>query len=134
MEKTGLPHIRFHDLRKTYATLLMKNNINQKAVATALGHAKSIITVDTYTDMQAIIEDCVDELQEFISEVHPYDDTDRALLWERFQEAIEVQEEGPEEVERMEERKKEKVQTPMVYDYSDVIELTDINDWFAGEG
>mgnify|MGYP001093461212 FL=1 len=51
-----------------------------------------------------------------------------------FQEAIEVQEEGPEEVERMEERKKEKVQTPMVYDYSDVIELTDINDWFAGEG
>ena len=134
LEKTGLPHIRFHDLRKTYATLLMKNNINQKAVATALGHAKSIITVDTYTDIQAIIEDCVDELQEFISEVHPYDDTDRVLLWEMFKEAIEVQEEGPEEIERMEERKKEKVQTPMVYDYSDVIELADINDWFAGEG
>lgn len=132
LEKTGLPHIRFHDLRKTYATLLMKNNINQKAVARALGHAKSIITVDTYTDMQAIIEDCIDELQEFISEVHPYDYTDRTLLWEMFQEVIEIQEEGTEEVEKMEERKEKKAQTSIVYDYSDVTELADINEWFAG--
>lgn len=134
LEKTGLPHIRFHDLRKTYATLLMKNNINQKAVATALGHAKSIITVDIYTDMQAIIGDCVDELQEFISEVHPYDYTDRTLLWEMFQEVIEVQEGGTEEVEKMEERKEEKTQASIVYDYSDATELSDINEWFAGEG
>lgn len=68
----GLPHIRFHDLRHTYATLLMKNDINQKAVAAALGHSKSIITVDTYTDIQAIIADCVQEIQSFIEEVHPY--------------------------------------------------------------
>ena len=64
----GLPHIRFHDLRHTYATLLMKNDINQKAVAAALGHSKSIITVDTYTDIQAIIADCVQEIQSFIEE------------------------------------------------------------------
>ena len=65
----GLPHIRFHDLRHTYATLLMKNDINQKAVAAALGHSKSIITVDTYTDIQAIIADCVQEIQSFIEAV-----------------------------------------------------------------
>ncbi len=103
-------------------------------MATALGHAKSIITVDTYTDMQAIIEDCVDELHEFISEVHPYDYADKTLLWEMFQEVIEIQGEGKEEVERMEGRKKEEAQTPIVYDYSDITELTDINEWFAGEG
>lgn len=40
----------------------MKNDINQKAVAAALGHSKSIITVDTYTDIQAIIADCVQEI------------------------------------------------------------------------
>ena len=51
-----------------------------------------------------------------------------------FQEVIEIQGEGAEQVERMEERKEEKAQTPIVYDYSDVAELTDINDWFAGEG
>lgn len=66
-----MPHITFHDLRHTYTTILMKNNINQGVIANALGHSKSIITVDTYTDMKMIIEDCVEEMQEFISEVHP---------------------------------------------------------------
>ena len=60
----------------------MKNNINQKAVAVSMGHAKSIITVDTYTDMQAIIED-----------VHPYDSADVQMLKEMFQEEVDFQEE-----------------------------------------
>ena len=51
-----------------------------------------------------------------------------------FQEVIEIQGEGAEQVERMEERKEEKAQTPIVNDYSDVAELTDINEWFVGEG
>ena len=76
LEDLGLPHIRFHDLRSTYATLLMKNDVNQKAVALALGHSSSIITVDVYTDKQVIIEDGAEEIQSFIDEVHPYDEED----------------------------------------------------------
>ena len=80
LEDLGLPHIRFHDLRSTYATLLMKNDVNQKAVASALGHSSSIITVDVYTDKQVIIEDGAEEIQSFIDEVHPYDEEDARRL------------------------------------------------------
>ena len=45
--------------------MLMKNNINQKAVTEVMGHAN--------TDKKAIIEDWVDNIQPFIDEVHPYD-------------------------------------------------------------
>lgn len=68
----------------------MKNNINQRAIANALGHSKSIITVDTYTDMKMIIEDCVKEMQEFIAEVHPYDATDKQMLESMFQEKLDL--------------------------------------------
>lgn len=57
-----------------------------------MGHAKSIITVDTYTDMQAIIEDCEEEIQEFIKDVHPYDSADVQILKEMFQEEVDLQE------------------------------------------
>lgn len=69
LEDCGLPHIKFHDLRGTYTTLLLKNNINEKAVSLTLGHAKEIITVDVYGDTQEIIEDCVVEIEPFIEEV-----------------------------------------------------------------
>lgn len=126
LEEVGLPYIPFHDLRHTYATLLMKNNINQKAVAAAMGHAKSIITVDTYTDMQAIIEDCEAEIQKFIRDVHPYDSTDAKMLKEMFQEEIDLQDER-----EIAEKNSSKVKS---YDYSDVEEMDDIDEWYLGEG
>ena len=58
----------------------MKNDVNQKAVALALGHSSSIITVDVYTDKQVIIEDGAEEIQSFIDEVHPYDEEDARRL------------------------------------------------------
>ena len=36
-----------------------------------MGHAKEIITIDTYTDSQELIIDGVPELQAFIDEVLP---------------------------------------------------------------
>ncbi len=72
LQQLDLPDIRFHDLRATYATLLMKNDINQKAVAKAMGHANSIITIDVYTDKKEIIKEGVDEIQLYIDEVHPF--------------------------------------------------------------
>lgn len=67
----GLPDIRWHDLRSTYCTLLLKNDFNPKAVSKLMGHAKEIITVDVYGDKREIIEDAVLEIQNYMEEVLP---------------------------------------------------------------
>jgi integrase len=48
LKRSGLPEIRFHDLRHTAATLLLNNNIPVIVVSKRLGHAKTSITLDTY--------------------------------------------------------------------------------------
>jgi integrase len=40
---------RFHDLRHTMATTLLKNNIHPKVVQERLGHASIVLTLDTYS-------------------------------------------------------------------------------------
>lgn len=71
LKDNDLPNIRWHDLRATFATILLKNNYSAKAVSALLGHSKEIITVDVYGDNQKIIEDCLEELEPFIEEVIP---------------------------------------------------------------
>lgn len=71
LEDNNLPNIRFHDLRKSYCTLLLKNNINDKAVSSVMGHSSSIISIDVYGDNEEIISDCLKELEPFIQEVVP---------------------------------------------------------------
>jgi len=51
LKKSGLPHIRFHDLRHTHASLLLKNNIHPKIVSERLGHASVKTTLDTYSHL-----------------------------------------------------------------------------------
>lgn len=69
-----MPDIRWHDLRATYCTILLKNDFNPKAVSKLMGHAKEIITIDVYGDKQEIIEDCLEALEPFIDEVLPEED------------------------------------------------------------
>ena len=69
LEENNLPDIRWHDLRSTFCTILLKNDFNPKAVSKLMGHAKEIITMDVYGDKKGIIADCVDEIQPFIDEV-----------------------------------------------------------------
>jgi integrase len=47
--RSGLPPIRFHDLRHTYATLALRAGVHPKVVAEVLGHANISITLDTYS-------------------------------------------------------------------------------------
>lgn len=61
LEDSGLPKIRFHDLRHTHATLLLENGINIKAVSARLGHATSAITMDIYSHVTPKMEDGVAE-------------------------------------------------------------------------
>ncbi len=85
-----------------------------------------MITVDTYADLQAIIEDCEEEIQEFIREVHPYDTMDEKMLKEMFQEEIRI----PRELQSVEEDSS----GSKGYDYSDVKEMDDIHEWYLEEG
>jgi integrase len=44
----GLAHIRFHDLRHTFASLLIQQGESLAYVRDQMGHASIQITVDTY--------------------------------------------------------------------------------------
>jgi integrase len=49
LRKSGLPDIRFHDLRHTCATLLLTKGVHPKIVQEMLGHSTISITLDTYS-------------------------------------------------------------------------------------
>ncbi len=71
LRDNGLPNIRWHDLRHSYATLLLKNDFNLKAISKILGHSKEIVTADNYIDNQELIADGVKDLHEYIQDVLP---------------------------------------------------------------
>ena len=48
LERAGLPRLRFHDLRHTFATLALQNGIDVKTVSGMLGHYSAGFTLDTY--------------------------------------------------------------------------------------
>lgn len=43
LKENDLPDIRWHDLRSTICTLLLKNDFNPKAVSKLMGHAKRLL-------------------------------------------------------------------------------------------
>lgn len=88
----GLPDIRWHDLRSTFCTLLLKNNFNPKAVSQLMGHAKEIITMDVYGDNKGIILDAVPEMEVFIAEVLPKPEMEESLKTELPDTEIDVSE------------------------------------------
>jgi integrase len=49
LKRAGLPHMRFHDLRHTCATLLLSQGTHPKLVQELLGHATIAMTLDTYS-------------------------------------------------------------------------------------
>jgi integrase len=49
IKQTGLPRIRFHDLRHCHATLLFNQGVHPKVVQERLGHSTISMTLDTYS-------------------------------------------------------------------------------------
>ena len=47
--KVAIKGIRFHDLRHTQATVLMKQGTNPKVVQERLGHSSISVTLDVYS-------------------------------------------------------------------------------------
>ncbi len=66
LKRVGLPPLRFHDLRHTAATLLLRQGIHPKIVAEMLGHSTVSMTLDTYShvlpDMQKDATAALDRL------------------------------------------------------------------------
>ena len=51
LKRAGLPLIRFHDLRHTFATQAMQGGVDAKTLSGILGHTDASFTLDTYTHM-----------------------------------------------------------------------------------
>ncbi|MDA0256855.1 MAG: site-specific integrase [Chloroflexi bacterium] len=64
IRRAGLGHLRFHDLRHTAATLMLRAGVHPKVVSERLGHSTISITLDTYSrvmpDMQRDAASAID--------------------------------------------------------------------------
>ncbi|MCI9672022.1 MAG: site-specific integrase [Lawsonibacter sp.] len=48
LKQAGLPKVRFHDLRHTFATVALQNGVDIKTASGMLGHYSAGFTLDTY--------------------------------------------------------------------------------------
>jgi len=56
LKQAGLPHIRFHDGRHTFATLMLELDESPKTVQTMLGHSRIATTLDIYSHVSLDLE------------------------------------------------------------------------------
>ena len=56
LRQAGLPPIRLHDARHTYATWMLEQGISPKVVQTMLGHSSISVTLDIYSHVSLDLE------------------------------------------------------------------------------
>ncbi|SFU39267.1 site-specific integrase [Alicyclobacillus macrosporangiidus] len=72
LRSVDVPRIRFHDLRHTHASLLLKQGVNPKVVSERLGHATVQITLDTYSHvLPGLQRDAADRFDELLRKRAP---------------------------------------------------------------
>jgi len=70
LKKANLPHIRFHDLRHTFATMALQNGVDVKTVSSMLGHYDAGFTLCTYTHATRQAQnDAAQKMGAFMSQV-----------------------------------------------------------------
>lgn len=67
-KRAGLENVRFHDLRHTFASLMLQRGAKPKVISEALGHASVAFTMDVYSH---IIEGMQSEAMALLDEVLP---------------------------------------------------------------
>ena len=66
----GLEHIRFHDLRHTFATIALQNGVDVKTVSSMLGHYDAGFTLRTYTHAtRQMQEQAAEKMGNFMEQV-----------------------------------------------------------------
>ncbi len=71
LEKAGLPKIRFHDLRHTYASLRIEQGENIKYIQSQLGHSSPTITLNVYSHlMKSVNREAALRLENAIFEIN----------------------------------------------------------------
>ncbi len=56
VKKVGIKGVRFHDLRHTHASLLLREGVNLKVVSERLGHSSIQITADLHSHVAPPIQ------------------------------------------------------------------------------
>jgi integrase len=75
LRRAGLPEIRFHDLRHTYASLLLTAGVHVKLVSEQLGHSSIAITADRYSHViDQSYDDATDSLEAVLTTPRPASD------------------------------------------------------------
>src|SRR5258707_13548993 len=73
LAKAGLPHIRFHDLRHSTATLLFTLGVHPKIVQELLGHSQIFVTLDIYSHiLPTLQEEAMQQFNDVLSDVPPH--------------------------------------------------------------
>lgn len=70
LEKADLPDIRFHDLRHSAATLMLRQGTHPKVVQERLGHSTISLTLDTYSHVVPSMQrETAEKLDEILTPV-----------------------------------------------------------------
>lgn len=79
LNRAGIDRIRFHDLRHTYASLLLANGAPMKYVQHQLGHSSITMTMDLYTHLLPEVNDkCVNLLNSIVNQaIEPQEEVRR---------------------------------------------------------
>ncbi len=65
VRKAGLPRVRFHDLRHSHASLMLRSKVHPKVVQERLGHSTITTTLDTYSHVTpGLQEDAAQRFEE----------------------------------------------------------------------
>lgn len=68
-EKNDLPHIRLHDLRHSFATLLYQNGVPIKNISDALGHSDITTTLKVYAHiMDDSRKETIDKMNDMLKQ------------------------------------------------------------------
>ena len=71
LKRAGIEEcVRFHDLRRTFATMALQNGVDIKTVSGMLGHYSAEFTLDVYTNVtKEMQKDAAKKIGSFMAEV-----------------------------------------------------------------
>ena len=69
LREAGLPHMRFHDLRHSAATILLMSGVHPKVVQERLGHSTIAMTLDVYSHvLPSIQQEAADKMDDLFKD------------------------------------------------------------------